>query len=145
MSEPFPEDDAPDIPIGFTALSGAFGFASQVGPLYQKSAEDGGYVRAFRVTARHVNGMENAHGGMLMAFADMAFGHVVYVQHRKWWITVRLLCDFLGPAPIGSWVEGSGEILGVRGDLYSVRGRIWVNERTIMTGDGLFKALAGRD
>ncbi len=149
MSHALPEDGAPvtpaAIPAGFKPLSTTQGFALQIGPLFQKLEADGAYVRAFRVGPQHTNGMNNAHGGMLMAFADMAFGHVISVRHRQWWITVRLLCDFVGPAQVGAWVEGQGEILGVRGDLYTVRGRIWVGDRTIMTGDGLFKAVARRD
>jgi acyl-coenzyme A thioesterase PaaI-like protein len=81
---------------------------------------------------------------MLMGFADVAFGHVVSVERSTWWVTVRLTCDFLFGAQLGEFVEGSGEILGETGGLFTVRGRIWVGERTIMTGMGVFKAIEER-
>lgn len=145
MSRAVPENDALVIPDGFQKLATNQGFALQIGPLYQKREGDGGYVRAFRVAPHHTNGMHNAHGGMLMAFADMAFGHVISVRYQRWWISVRLACDFLHPAPLGAWVEGNSEILGMDGDLFRLRGRIWVGDTTILTGDGVFKALKRRD
>jgi acyl-coenzyme A thioesterase PaaI-like protein len=42
--------------------------------------------------------MTNAHGGMLMSFADMAWGHVVSVETSSYWVTVRLTLDFLSSA-----------------------------------------------
>ena len=130
-----------DIPDGFEVLPWHRGFGRMVGPLYEKRLPDGGYVRGFRVEEHHTNGMQNAHGGMLMTFADMAWGHVVSAGEDYWWVTVRLLCDFLSGASLGEWVEATGEIVGQQGDIYTVRGRIWCGERTIMTGTGAFKVL----
>lgn len=130
-----------DVPEGFAPLPWHRGFGRMVGPLYEKTTEDGGYVRAFRVEEHHTNGMSNAHGGMLMTFADTAWGHVVDAGQDHWWVTVRLLCDFLSSAALGEWVEGTGVIEGVCGDLYTVRGRVWCGERTLLTGTGTFKVL----
>lgn len=130
-----------DIPDGFKPLPWHRGFGRMVGPLYEKALEGGGYVRAFRVEEHHTNGMSNAHGGMLMTFADMAWGHVVDAGPDHWWVTVRLMCDFLSGAALGEWVEGTGEIVGQQDGIYTVRGRIWCGERTLMTGTGAFKVL----
>lgn len=130
-----------DIPDGFQPLPWHRGFGRMIGPLYEKTLADGGYVRAFRVEEHHTNGMSNAHGGMLMSFADMAWGHVVDAGEDKWWVTVRLVCDFLSSPGLGDWVEGNGEIIGRQGDLYTVRGRTWCGEKMIMTGTGTFKVL----
>ena len=130
-----------DLPPGYEILPWHRGFGRMVGPLYERAEPGGGYTRAFRVEEHHVNGMSNAHGGMLMTFADMAWGHAVDAGQDKWWVTVRLVCDFLSSAALGEWVEGRGEIIGLQGDLYTVAGRIWSAERTLMTGTGTFKAL----
>ncbi len=64
-----------------------------------------------------------------MAFADTAFGHVVSLTRpNHYWVTVRLLTDFLSSAKLGDWVEGSGEVVGQDDDLFTVRGRRrWMN------------------
>jgi acyl-coenzyme A thioesterase PaaI-like protein len=131
-----------EIPEGYVALDWRRGFVRQIGPLYVKEA--GGGVMAFRVEEHHTNGMLNAHGGMLMTFADMAWGHVVSVETSSYWVTVRLVCDFLSSAKLGDWVEGAGEVLSKDDGLYVVRGRIWAGDRLLMTGTGLFKPIEAR-
>ena len=74
----------------------------------------------------------------------MAFGHCVTVALHRYWVTVRLLTDFMSAARLGDWVEGSGDIVGDEGGFISVKGRIWAGERTLMTGTGVFKALGER-
>ena len=88
--------------------------------------------------------MQNAHGGMLMTLADVAWGSVVSFERSTFWVTVRLVCDFLSPARMGDWVEGGGELLSQDDDLYVVQGRVWCGERTLMIGTGVFKALGPR-
>jgi acyl-coenzyme A thioesterase PaaI-like protein len=81
---------------------------------------------------------------MLMAFADMAFGHAISLQTHRYWVTVRLVTDFISAAKMGDWVEGTAEIIGVEDDLFTVRGRVWAGDQTLMTGTGVFKALGQR-
>jgi uncharacterized protein (TIGR00369 family) len=133
-----------EIPSDYAPLDWRRGFGRQVGPLY-RSIADGALTMAFRVEEHHTNGMSNAHGGMLMTFADMAWGHIVSIETSSYWVTVRLVCDFLSSARLGDWVEGAGEVLSGEDGLYVVRGRIWCGERTLMTGTGIFKQIAPRD
>jgi|JI10StandDraft_1071094.scaffolds.fasta_scaffold163363_1 acyl-coenzyme A thioesterase PaaI-like protein len=133
-----------EIPEGYAALEWRRGFVRQIGPLYRR-ASNGGYTMGFRVEEHHTNGMTNAHGGMLMSFADMAWGHIVSVETSSYWVTVRLTLDFLSSAHIGDWVEGASEVLSTADDLYVVRGRIWSGERTLITGTGVFKPIQRRD
>lgn len=144
MSDSLPFNTRTDLPPGYHVMNWTRGFGRSIGPLYEKY-ENGCYTRAFLVEEHHTNGMQNAHGGMLMSFADMAFGHAVSFEASHWWVTVRLMCDFVSGAHLGDWVEGTGEIVGCEDSLYTVRGRIWVGERTVMTGVGVFKAIKPRD
>lgn len=145
MTDDLLDDDAPVIPEGYKRMDWFTGFGRQIGPLYERVAADGSYRRAFLVCEHHTNGMKNCHGGMLMAFADTAFGHAVSIaKPDHYWVTARLLTDFLSSARLGEWVEGTGTIVGVDEDLYTIEGRIWSGERTIMTGTGIFKALGKR-
>ncbi len=132
------------VPSGYEALDWRRGFGRQIGPLYRRATESG-YSMGFRVEEHHTNGMSNAHGGMLMSFADMAWGHIVSVETSCYWVTVRLTLDFLSSAHVGDWVEGSSEVLSTADDLYVVRGRIWSGDRTLITGSGIFKPIASRD
>ena len=133
-----------EIPEGYALLDWRRGFGRQIGPLYRRLDAEGNRM-GFRVEEYHTNGMLNAHGGMLMTFADMAWGNIVSVETSSYWVTVRLLCDFLSSAKLGDWVEGGGEALSQEGDLFMVRGRIWSGERTLMTGTGVFKPLQRRE
>lgn len=142
------DDDAPpapfEVPEGYVALDWRRGFVHQIGPLYRRQVE-GGSSMGFRVEDYHTNGMKNAHGGMLMSFADMAWGHVVSVETSSYWVTVRLSLDFLASARLGDWVEGASEVLSREDDLYIVRGKIWSGERHLITGTGVFKPIERRD
>lgn len=132
-------------PDGYQILEWTRGFGRQIGPLYRRLAPDGRHSMGFWVQEHHTNGLKNAHGGMLMSFADMAWGNLVSVEKSSFWVTVRLTCDFLSAARLGEWIEGSGEVLNMDDDIFTVRGRIWSGERVLMTGVGLFKAVAPRE
>ncbi len=133
-----------DIPEGYQLLDWRRGFGRQLGPLYRRQGDDGTSM-GFRVEERHTNGMLNAHGGMLMSFADMTWGGIVSVETSSYWVTVRLICDFLSSARLGDWVEGAGEVLSTVDELYLVRGRVWCGGRALMTGTGVFKPIEPRD
>lgn len=58
---------------------------------------------------------------------------------------LRLMCDFLSGATLGSFVEGKGEVVGVADDVITVEGRIWTGDKLLMRGTGIFKLVARRD
>jgi acyl-coenzyme A thioesterase PaaI-like protein len=132
------------LPDEYEQMNWFEGFGRQIGPLYQTKPGIEPFRRAFLVSDHHLNGRGGCHGGMLMAFADMAFGHAITMKVHRYWATVRLLTDFASPANVGDWVEGSGEIVGENDDIFTVKGRIWSGDKTIMIGSGIFKALAER-
>jgi acyl-coenzyme A thioesterase PaaI-like protein len=144
MSDNLTPQQAAHTPEGYVMEPWQRGFGRTVGPLYVKVQEGAADVMGFRVEAHHANGMNNCHGGMLMCFADMAWGRVIFKTRRTSWVTVRMLTDFLSGGQMGDWIEGSSELLSEQGDLYTVRGRIWCGDRTLMTGTGIFKALPVR-
>jgi acyl-coenzyme A thioesterase PaaI-like protein len=143
MTDSQPFNARADLPPGYHLMNWTRGFGRSVGPLYEKS-DANGFTRAFLVEEHHTNGMMNAHGGMLMSFADMALGHAVSFERSSWWVTVRLICDFVSACRLGDWVEGNGQIVAEEDGLFTVRGRIWVGERTVMTASGVFKAIEQR-
>ena len=143
MSDDLTEAQTGDIPPGYSLLNWTRGFGRQIGPLYEKYEADG-CTLAFQVEEHHTNGLGNCHGGMLMSFADMAWGRVISVEKSTHWVTVRLTTDFLSAARLGDWVEGSAELTLEEDSVFTVRGRIWSGDRLLMTGTGVFKALGAR-
>ena len=145
MSDDLTEVQEAVVPDGYVINLWQRGFGRTVGPFYSKrdpvTLEE---VMAFRVEEHHANGMNNCHGGMLMSFADMAWGRIISLQKSYSWVTVRLMCDFLSGAKLGDWVEGEGELIGEEDLLFTVRGRIWAGDRMLITGTGVFKALSPR-
>ena len=143
MSDDLTRNQTFETPEGYSILPWHRGFGRQIGPLFEKRDETGVY-RAFRVEEYHTNGMMNAHGGMVMTFADMAWGAAVENDEDSWWVTIRLLCDFLSGAKHGEFVEGNARIVTVENNLYTVEGRIWTGDRTLLTGTGIFKVIERR-
>jgi acyl-coenzyme A thioesterase PaaI-like protein len=78
---------------------------------------------------------------MLMSFADMAWGRVISNSREMGWVTVRLTTDFLSGAQMGDWVEGASDIIVEEDDIFTVRGRIWCGDRTLMTGTAVYKGI----
>lgn len=144
MSDDLTQNQIHNVPEGFQVLPWHRGFGRQIGPLFEKRAK-GCVTRAFRVGEHHTNGMMNAHGGMLMTFADLAWGAAVDKDDDTWWVTVRLVCDFLSGARHGSWVQGRGRVISTVDGVHTVDGRIWSNDQTLLTGTGIFKIIRRRD
>lgn len=144
MSDDLTDAQTAAIPEGFSQLNWSRGFGRQIGPLFEHREGPGQARLAFRVEEHHTNGLGNCHGGMLMSFADMAWGRIISLRKSYSWVTVRLMCDFLSGAKLGDWVEGEGELIGEEDLLFTVRGRIWAGDRVLITGTGIFKALAPR-
>jgi acyl-coenzyme A thioesterase PaaI-like protein len=130
-------------PQGFQNVDWTRGFGRQVGPLFRRD-EGGRRVMGMFVEEHHTNGLMNAHGGLLMTLADMAWGNVVSMERSMFWVTVRLTCDFLDGAKIGEWVEAGGELISHADNLFVVQGLVWAGERKLVSGTGVFKAIKPR-
>jgi acyl-coenzyme A thioesterase PaaI-like protein len=143
-ADPHRADPARAAPEGFNAVDWSRGFGRQVGPVFRRDA-DGRCVMGLRIEDRHTNGMLNAHGGLLMTLADLAWGNVVSMERSVFWVTVRLVCDFLSAAGSGDWIEAGGELIADADDLYVVQGRVWCQDRTLVSGTGVFKAMKPRE
>lgn len=100
---------AANVPPGWSVMPFHFGFVGVNGPLYVKP-DNGDLLVGFRVEERHCNPMKTAHGGMMSLFADMLMPIAARFQAEgmadKFLPTIHLGIDFLGTAPLGSWVEG---------------------------------------
>ena len=118
-------------------------FADVNGPLWRR-IEDGKLIVGFRVEWRHCNPTGMCHGGMLMTFADQAFGELVLDSvKRRLCATVQLNTHFIAAVQIGDLVEARGEIVRGTRSLVFIRGLLTVGERTVASIDGIWKVLHG--
>jgi acyl-coenzyme A thioesterase 13 len=118
-------------------------FPHFVGPILER-LENGGRIFAFRADARHANDRGVVHGGMLMTFADQAFGELVLDSvKRRLCATVQLNTHFIAAVQIGDLVEARGEIVRGTRSLVFMRGLLTIGERTVASIDGIWKVLHG--
>ena len=135
-----------DIPEGFAPFKLAFGFLEANGPLYGKW-EDGRMHLGFRVELRHCNPGRVAHGGMLATFADMLLPIAARFQggtDMGFLPTVNLTCDFLAPAPLDAWVEGTAEASRITKNLLFAHGLATADGAPVLRANGIFK-ITSRD
>ncbi len=133
MSSPIPE--------GFRPFKFDIGFIEQVGPLYGKW--DGArLLMGFRVEPRHCNPGQVAHGGMLATFADMLLPIAARMQAKAdvgFAPTVNLTLDFIAPAKLGAWVEGTAEFLRAGKSLFFAQGLAAADGVLCLRASAIFK------
>jgi acyl-coenzyme A thioesterase 13 len=120
-------------------------FDQTVGPFYFRPDPDGSMRCAFRAEQKHMNAGGRMHGGCLMTFADIALFQTAYQEMEgSNGVTVQLDSTFVDAARVGDLVEATGEVVRAGGSLIFVRGRISVQDRTVMTFSGIIRKLAPR-
>lgn len=139
---------AADIPPGFRPLAIGGPFLKTVGPMFGRW--DGTRVRlGFRIEPRHANVAHGGHGGMLATFADM---QMAVVTHYQWpdiaghgFATISMTTDFVAPAPLGAWVEGTADVIRATKSLVFLQGIAAVEGETILRFSGVYKIGPKRD
>ena len=132
-------DDDPAPPAGYEPIVSSNAFAGRNGPVFEQRRADGGWVRGFRALSYHCNAGGIVHGGMMMTFADIVLARAVLDIARPPFATLRLVSDFAGPAPLGSWVSGTARCVAQRGSVIYLDGRIDADGAPALILSGLFK------
>ncbi len=99
-------------PDGFTRVQRRSPFLDLVGELYLRDDADGP-VYGLRIRPEHANNRRDAHGGVLMTFADLVLGYTTaFASDPPLPLTTASLnIDFVGGAKVGDWLEGRAEIV----------------------------------
>jgi acyl-coenzyme A thioesterase 13 len=97
-------------PAGFEAFASSPFFAI-VGPAWIRRGDDPPTF-GIRIEPRHCNSGGTAHGGLLVAMADLALGNGVraVVGSNVRLVTAGLSVDFARPIAVGQWVEAQADI-----------------------------------
>jgi uncharacterized protein (TIGR00369 family) len=129
-----------EIPTGYQPLKRTGGFLASTGPWYYRRDELGHRQLAIRVEERHCNSRHIAHGGFLVTLFDTALGVVISGSREppQPIVTVSLTTNFVSSASAGDWVEATVAIDRMGGRLAYASCRLSCDERTIMTGTGVF-------
>lgn len=142
---PTPPARRPDL---FIATEGEFAgwrtwsrdsFESNNGPFWHKIEDDGTVRCAFRVEAKHLNGMRNVHGGCYMTFADYCLFAIASRELEGPGVTVSFACEFLDAAREGDLIECDGEMTRAGGSLIFLRGILRCGERRLFTFSATIK------
>ena len=138
--------DAITVPAGFVPASMGEFFIGNNGPLYLRHQDqpEGPLVQlGFRVERRHCNPMNNCHGGMLATFSDMVLPMSIHRKSaevgHKFLPTINLQLDYLSPAPLGSWVQGEGQVLRVTRSMVFAQGMVTADGVPAVRISGIFK------
>lgn len=130
-------------PPGWALRSFTETFAGRAGPFYWR--EDGVPGVGFFSKPHHGNLGGVVHGGMLMTLADMALFNTCWkALDGSMAVTVSLNSEFLRPAPIGAFVEASGEMTGGGRSLFFARGMVRAGDQDLLAFSGTLKRLSQR-
>jgi acyl-coenzyme A thioesterase 13 len=129
---------AKDPPPGFQAYAEPSGFLERIGPLLQRRTGD---TVAFgvRIAEHHCNRRGMAHGGLLVALADVALGKTGewLSQPRVSLLTASLTVDFYGTAP-GDWLEARTDVTRVGRQVAFGSCYLRVGENLVARASGVF-------
>jgi acyl-coenzyme A thioesterase PaaI-like protein len=129
----------PGLPADAETISIA-GFNKFAGPFYRLS--DDGDVRRFGFVAlpHHMNGAGTVHGGLLMAFADIAMSRTSrLVSGANSCSTVALNCDFAGPGRLGDLIVARVRATRQTRTLVFLGAELSTVDRMVMIATGLWK------
>jgi uncharacterized protein (TIGR00369 family) len=135
-----PESDA-SVPPGFRAVAIGGEFVARSGPFYAQWTGER-ILLGFRVEVRHTNPLKICHGGMLATFADMLVPCAAIYQgdfERRFLPTISLQIDYMGTAPLGSWVQGQADILRTTRNMLFAQGLVTADGEPAMRISGIFK------
>ena len=117
------------------------GFFSTIGPLWSRQVDET-WEYGLHVEPHHTNPLGIAHGGMLMTLMDQAISMIAWSEAgRKPCATVQLDSHFLSPAKAGDFIVARTEVSRKSMSLIFMRGVLRVDEKEIMTAQGMMKIL----
>ena len=97
----------------------------------------------FFAEPHHANLAGVIHGGALMTLADMALWDIC---RRKIGVfkglTVTMNAEFVGPGPVGAFIEAGGEVIRVGRKLLFARGLVTAKGETLLAFSGTLKRLS---
>lgn len=126
------------------AIEPGDGYRNHIGPLWSRI--DGDQKRFGMLTdARHANRFGVVHGGLLLSLADESLGITSLIANGgRRQVTIQLTSQFISSAQVGEFVESHTEVLRLTRTMVFVRGLLQVDDRIILSAEGVWKMLDER-
>ena len=142
MTDRIPMPETKAAPPGWFLQDHMQTFSGHAGPFYlREEGTDPGV--GFFSEPHHANLGGVIHGGALMTLADMSLFDICFrALGRIKAVTVTLNTEFLGPGPIGEFIEASGEMTKAGNSLIFARGLITASGKSIMSFSGSLKRIS---
>ena len=133
--------DEEKIPEGYKHYHGLSPAEDNVGPFYYRK-EGGELYLGLLAGEKHANGMGAVHGGILLCYADYAATMLALSGVKENCVTINLNSDFLAPAHLGDWIEGTGTVVKRTGSLTFLRGELSVKGNPVLTFQSVLRRLS---
>lgn len=131
------------VPRGFLPINFGGPFVLASGPFFGRWTGER-FQLGFRVEARHTNPSGTCHGGLLATFCDVLLPALALYQNgtgrRHFQPTVSLQIDYLGPAPLGGWVQGEGDVLQRTTGMLFTQGLVTVDGQAVARASAVFRS-----
>jgi acyl-coenzyme A thioesterase PaaI-like protein len=115
------------------------GLLAHLGGLWHRTV-DGEREFCFRAEPIHANRNGVVHGGMLMTFADRAFGSTVRkAGGAPRTATISLTTEFLAPMRIGSCAVVRPRVVKITGRLGFVQGFVTSGDDVVLAAQGIWR------
>ena len=133
----------PPVPEGFEPLSRRSPFSELLGPVYNRTAEDGSIVLGLYAQAKHGNTRGIVHGGMISSLADIALGYNAAFNGGDPipLVTASLTVDYAGSAQVGDWITVVTDVQKVGRSMAFANCFFYVKEQRIARASAVFKVL----
>ena len=117
-------------------------FSGHAGPFYlRENGPEPGV--GFFTKPHHANLGGVVHGGALMTLADMSLFDICFrALGRIKAVTVTMNAEFLGPGPIGEFIEATGEMTKAGKSLVFARGLITAKGKSVLSFSGSLKQIS---
>ena len=116
------------------------GFVGLVGPMVRRTQGDYDEY-GFVAEPKHANLNNVVQGGMLMTFADRAFGRTAWQVAGRSTATIQFDMQFVSAARIGEFIETQPEDVRHTSALVFMRGTLFTGSRIVATAHGVWKIL----
>lgn len=140
MPAPIPDGFALDNPA--EAFATAESWFSLIGPIYKKADLPPGRASiGFVSTTKHRNYMQLVHGGMLSAFFDYVVWYALFPLWPSGCVTLNMTLNYIAPAPLDAWIEGSGEVIRAGRQVAFCQGEIRAGDKLLAQGTAAFRKI----
>lgn len=128
-------------PEGFEVCPIIDPFEAYIGPYFRRRAPEG-YEFCLPLDDRHMNAMGNAHGGMLMTFADASMGLTAWeAVSEAPVVTLGMNLTFQSAAPAGSLLRITPRITRQTRSVLFIEGDLRMDDQIVAGVTSIWKIL----